>query len=85
MRRRNRLRTVVVALNKADEVSDLEFREKERRCREILEEHWRASAPDAPGPRLLRCVSVAIRGQEDGTGWIDAVLSDLAIGLREAR
>jgi GTPase SAR1 family protein len=81
--RRNRLRTVVVALNKADKVSDDEFREKERRCLELLDENWRASPSGAPDPSLLKCISVIAPDRPDGTRWIDAVLSDIAISLGE--
>jgi len=80
--RRNRLRTVVVALNKADKVTDDEFEAQESSCLEELAE-WRASGPHATPPRVLKCISVNTPDRTDGRSWINAVLSDVAIGLRE--
>ncbi len=80
--RRNRLSTVIVALNKADLSSEAQYREHEKRCKEILRE-WRASAQGAPDPHILKCISVATGSGTDETQWIDAVLGDVAIGLRE--
>lgn len=80
--KRNRLRTVVVALNKIDRVSEPELQTREARCQEVLDD-WRAGGPGAAPPRILRCISVCVPGRTDGTSWIDAVLSDVAIGLRE--
>jgi hypothetical protein len=80
--RRNRLRTVIVALNKADRSSEAQFQEHERRCKEILRE-WRASASGASDPHILKCIAVSTGDSASETRWIDAVLSDVAIGLRE--
>jgi GTPase SAR1 family protein len=80
--KRNRLRTVVVALNKADKASEQELQTKEARCKEVLED-WRAGGVGAAPPRVLRCISVSVPGRTDGTNWINAVLSDVAIGLKE--
>lgn len=81
--KRNRLRTVAVALNKADRVSDDEFEEKANRCKALLEENWRASPVGAPGPKVLKCISVIAPDRTDGTRSIDAVLSYIAISLGE--
>lgn len=80
--RRNRLRTVVVALNKADQVTAAQFAAQEAGCREELAE-WRASGSGARKPQILKCISVCAPGRSDGRSWINAVLSDVAIGLRE--
>lgn len=80
--RRNRLRTVIVALNKADRSSEAQYQEHESCCEEILRE-WRASAQGAPDPHILRCISVSTGDSANETKWIDAVLSNLAISLRE--
>ena len=80
--KRNRLQTVVVALNKADRVSEDEFRAQEEVCKKVLED-WRASGPGAREPRVLKCISVYVPGSVDPDLWIGAVLSDVAMGLRE--
>jgi GTPase SAR1 family protein len=80
--KRNRLQIVVVALNKADKASEQEFREQEDKCKEVLE-GWQGSGPGARDPRILRCISVYVPNRTDHDVWISAVLSDIAIGLRE--
>ncbi len=74
--RRNRLRSVIVALNKRDLVDAATITEHEKACKDIVMQHFKA----ARGPQTHDVVfrqSVMV-DNPDGTKWVDAILVDLA-------
>ena len=80
-RDKNRLRSVVVAMNKADLVDDARIKECEAAYKEIMDRHWKvAGGPLYGSPAFRRCVAVA---NEDGTRWVDAILVHVAKRLSE--
>lgn len=81
--RKNRLRVIVVVLNKADLVSDEEFAEKRQVFEKIIDNGWKtARGQHHADPIFRRCVAVK---NQDGTQWIDSILVDIGTGLVRQR
>ena len=81
--KRNRLRSMIVAMNKADRVDDAVMATNGERYREIVS---RRLGP-AKGPKMddvLFKRSIMVENPE-GTKWIDAILVDLAISVTRKR
>jgi signal recognition particle receptor subunit beta len=77
--RRNRLRSIVVAMNKADKVDGVELQRRERVFRGIMEQDWLiAGGSHAIEPRFRPCIAVE---NDEKTRWVDAILVDVAKGL----
>lgn len=77
--RRNRLRSVSIALNKADLVDDDHIHQVGKRCRAIFDQHFR----NARGRRLVeatfrKCSLVENPAQ---TKWVDSIIFEMARNL----
>jgi putative ribosome biogenesis GTPase RsgA len=76
-----RLRSVVVALNKADLVSEQELKQCEKAYKQIMGQHWKIAAGPSGGiPAFRKCIAVA---NDEGTQWVDAILVHVAKKLSE--
>jgi hypothetical protein len=80
--KKNRLRSVIVAMNKADLVNDATLLGNERAYREVMDQHWKlAGGLRASDPLFRKCIAVA---NKDGERWVNAILVDVAKKLSEA-
>jgi hypothetical protein len=70
-RRKTRLRSLIVAMNKADLVDDATVAAKEQRYRQIMRDHWKGDGD----PLFRRCVCVL---NKDHRMWINSILADVA-------
>jgi len=81
--RRNRLRSIIIVMNKLDLVDAPQLEAHENRYREVMGDEWRsARGPQTDDPTFRRCVMVE---NPDGTKWVDAVLVDMATSLKRKR
>lgn len=77
--KRNRLRVVVIMMNKMDLVAPDVVVASEATYRAVMRDQWRASRGPHTGEPLFR-KSVLVENP-DGTKWVDKVLVDLATAL----
>ncbi|WP_405070345.1 hypothetical protein OG558_12360 [Kribbella sp. NBC_01510] len=78
--KKNRLRTMIVVMNKIDKLSGAWDSKFERPYRQAFDLHFKAArGPLMPDIKFRQCVMVE---SSDGTKWVDAVLIDLATGLQ---
>jgi signal recognition particle receptor subunit beta len=76
---RNRLRSVIIVMNKMDIAQSGAAQTNEVAYRKVLSEEWRASrGPHSDDPLYRRCIMVE---NPDGTKWVDRVLVDMATAL----
>jgi len=80
---RNRLRCVIVAMNKMDLVPADAMTTAERAYKQIMAQHWKASrGPHTDEPLFRPAVTVE---NPDGMKWVDSILVDLATSLTRKR
>jgi GTPase Era involved in 16S rRNA processing len=77
--KKNRLRSMVVIMNKVDKLQDSTAVARERLLRKTIDTHFKAArGRGLTNVIFKRCVMVETK---DGTKWIDAVLVDLASAM----
>jgi signal recognition particle receptor subunit beta len=80
---RNRLRSVIVAMNKMDLVDAAVVTTNEKRYKEIMSQSFRAAkGPNTDDVVFRRSIMVE---NPDSTKWVDAILVDLASSLTRKR
>lgn len=82
-RRRNRLRAVVVAMNKADLIDDAAIAEQEAEYRRIAQRHWR-SARGSTMDDIIFMRSIMVQTPA-GTSLVDALVVKLVTALERKR
>jgi hypothetical protein len=81
--KKNRLRVFIVALNKADLVSEEILAQRQAAFEQIVDDRWRtARGQHHADPMFRRCVAVQ---NDDGTRWVDAILVDVAKAMVHER
>lgn len=77
--KKNKLRSVIVVLNKMDVVDENAARVAEATIETLMSRHWRAGGPDTKPPLVRGCV--AVENPRKGEP-MNQILTDLAFGLK---